>query len=41
MDKQLYDAAKEGDVKKVKELLSKGVGTEYKDKVTISSIIGS
>ena len=34
MDKQLYDAAKEGNVEKVKEFLSKGAGTEYKDKVT-------
>ena len=39
MDKQLFDAAKEGDVEKVKELLSKGVGTEYKDEVTFSSVI--
>ena len=40
MDIQLYDAAKEGDVKKVKELLSQGgVGTEYKHEVTFSSVI--
>jgi hypothetical protein len=34
MDKELYDAAKEGIIEKVKELLSKGAGTEYKDEVT-------
>ena len=34
MDKQLYDAAKEGNIDEVKELLSKGAGTEYIDEVT-------
>ena len=39
MEKQLCDAAKEGDVEKVKELLSQEVGTEYRDEVTFSSVI--
>ena len=34
MDKQLFDAAVEGNVEKGKELLSEGAGTEYKDEVT-------
>ena len=38
MDKELYDAAVEGNVEKVKELLSEGAGTEYKHEVTLSSV---
>ena len=33
-DKLLYDAARDGKVEKVKELLSKGTGTGYKDGVS-------
>ena len=30
----LFNAAESGDIVKVKELLSKGTGTEYKDEVS-------
>ena len=30
----LFNASKDGDLKKVKELLSKGVGTGYRDEVS-------
>jgi hypothetical protein len=33
-DKLLYEAASSGDLAKVKELLSKGVGTDYSDGVS-------
>ena len=33
-DELLYNASKDGDLKKVKELLSKGVGTGYRDEVS-------
>ena len=33
-DELLFNAARDGDLKKVKELLSKGVGTGYKDEVS-------
>jgi len=32
--KLLYKAAKSGDLEKVNDLLSRGVGTEYKDEVS-------
>ena len=32
-DELLYNASKDGDLEKVKELLSKGVGTDYRDEV--------
>ena len=33
-DKLLYDAARDGDLEKVKELLSKGTGTGYRNEVS-------
>jgi len=33
-DELLYNAAKSGNLKKVKELLSKGAGTGYRDEVS-------
>ena len=33
-EKLLYEAASDGDLEKVKELLSKGVGTGYRDWVS-------
>ena len=33
-DELLYYAARDGDLAKVKELLSKGVGTDYRDGVS-------
>jgi hypothetical protein len=33
-DELLYKAARDGDLSKVKELLSKGVGTGYRGKVS-------
>jgi hypothetical protein len=33
-DKLLYEAARDDDLSTVKVLLSKGVGTDYKDKVS-------
>jgi hypothetical protein len=33
-DELLYEAARDGKLDKVKELLSKGVGTGYRDKVS-------
>lgn len=33
-DELLYEAVRDGDLAKVKELLSKGTGTEYKDGVS-------
>jgi len=33
-DEQLFNAAKRGDLANVKELLSKGAGTKYKDAVS-------
>ena len=33
-DEPLYYAARDGDLAKVKELLSKGVGTDYRDGVS-------
>ena len=33
-DELLYEAAKSGNLEKVKELLSKGVETEYRDVVS-------
>jgi len=35
-DKLLYYAACEGDIKKVKELLSKGAGTRFRDGVSVN-----
>ena len=32
-DKLLYNAARDGDVAKVKDLMSKGTGTEYRNEV--------
>ena len=33
-DELLFNAAKDGDLTKVKELLSKGTGIEYRDKAS-------
>jgi len=33
-DELLYNAARDGNLAKVKELLSKGVGTGYRDEVS-------
>ena len=40
-DKLLYEAAESGDLKKVKELLSKGVGTGYRHEVSQNIIYSS